>query len=78
MIYARSDGSKNGIGARAYSSTSSRELGKVWGRAVLTPGNVKEMASLRPNLGGTIGNSGDICTICTKRGINTPHYNMDR
>lgn len=50
---AGSDGSeKDGIGAHAYGFTSGKTVGKVWGGAAITPGNVDWMASLRADLGG--------------------------
>ena len=52
-LYSGSDGSeKDGIGAHAYGSNSSRQVGKLWGGAILIPGVKEEMASLRIDLGG--------------------------
>lgn len=46
-LYAGSDGLEtDNIGAHTYGFTSSRELGRVWGGATLTLGNVETMTLL--------------------------------
>lgn len=55
-LYTGSEGSeKEGIEAHAYSFTSGRMEGVVWGGAVVTLGCVDEMALIRTELGGAVG-----------------------
>ena len=47
-LYCGSDGSeKAGLGSHAYGFTSGKVIGRMWGRAAMTPGNSSEMSSLR-------------------------------